>query len=840
MRKVLKTHDRLDDSRLVRRIVSIAFNQGFYDLALRLLNESANATLARNRPNKSRRLVWTYVEAAQYLGRARRWEFVVEVTNQALSKGLVSAPLLHVRMRGLNRRARYVETIKTFDMYDEHGLRRDGPAYDEVIEAHLLNADLATAQRVLAEKGELGFPTTPQTCLILIGGMALYGGNKAMEEKVLAEVDDETLARRKAVRQDVRVLNKILSVRAGRDATRDAMALLDYYNLERYPPELFARLRQLALPLEDAQRSSPGHLEHWKPAPDRATLVTLSGIALRSRRADLSGDLLSCATTRSLHLNDHIAAAIVRTLITQGSISAAEEFVFALPRGVATFRDFTYPAHAPSSFVFEVLMTGILRFRGLRGVNECFKRMTEAKLPPLRVTEGLTKALVDYLALERMEKLGVSANLLVKVKEITQGRTKPTRENLDTLLKAAWMSERLSLHEWTKMRKSIENDFPIPDLDDERIPKRPLPEIATVLARRKFESKASSDRVNALVRIRDSLSDRDVRHSGETAAHVLRNDHLIRFISAKWDYLQAQILDLGVRPTHDHFVALIRAYLVLGDLKGAVLALRYALTEAKVEPHVALYSAMISGLSRLGKHDLALSMYDEMRETARLEPDRQLFAALAMSCSRTRDVDGLERVFDRVRTLVDEGSRAGKNIDPALLAQAQAQMRARSRTPDDRPDDRSGRPTRREEEEDHLGRRPLSYDPLLDPVFITIYYRTLNAVGRNLDAQLALKSSLDRGLEPDRIVREVLQRTGMWLRWRANKDRRDRVEVDRSDALRIWRDNLERVRARIKRAKLENRHDDLRVIEAYWEKAERDDVDPDEWARFFEGNKDGR
>ncbi|GAA6004827.1 hypothetical protein JCM11491_002247 [Sporobolomyces phaffii] len=821
-RNRIKAHNRLDDARLVKRVVSVAIGQKCYDVALRLLNEAANLMLAR-RSEHRRGVAWMYVDAAQHLGRLRRWDFVVEVTNQALHKGLVTPLLLHSRMRGLNRRSRFVDTIATFDLYERHGFPPDGPAFDEVIEAHLLNADLPTAQAALAEKGHRGFPTTAQTCLTLFDGMALYGGNKIMEEKVLRDEDEQDLADRTAVRQDVRVLNKIMSVRAGRDAARDALAILDYYDLEHYPAGLFDRFRQLALPSSDAV--SPLVVEHWRPRPDRATIVTLIGIALRYRRPDLATDLLSSSVGRSFHLNDHLASSITRILITEGSISAAEEFVFALPAGRAQFRNFTYPRFVPGSFVYESLLTGILRFRGLAGVNECFRRMTEAKLPPLKVSEGLTRALVDYLALEKMQKLGVSADILLKVKEITQGRTKPTRENLNTLLKAAWMSERLSLHEWTKMRKAIENEFPIPaaDAGAKAPPRRPLPPIAKLLARTEFDSPRSSRRMNALARIRDSLVDRGVRHSGETAVHVLRNDHLIRFISAKWDYLQAQVLDLGVRPTHDHFTVLIRAYLVLGDIQGAVLALRYALAEAKIDPHVALYSTMISGLSRLGRHDLALTMYEELRETPGVEPDRQLFAALAMSCSRLRDIAGLERILEEVATLVNHPI-PGKNVDPSFLEQAQVQAQSRARLG-------------RAHGDDGGARAAVSYDPLLDPFFVTIYYRTLNVLGRHADAQAAMKGALDRGLVPDRIVWQVLDRTGAWMRWKDNRARRDGTTAssggDRAEAKATWEDNFRRVRTMMRPARPAERDHELRAIEMYWEKAERSDVDDKEWADFF-------
>jgi pentatricopeptide repeat protein len=829
IRTQIRDHDLLDDTRLIRRVSSIAMEQKFFDIALRLLNQSVNLILKR-RKALWMDASWMYIEAIQHLVRLKSWDHVVELSNQVITKGLASPAVLQNRMRALNRRSRFVEAIATFDLYDKYKLDPDGKAYDEVIEAHLQNADLPKAQELLAAKGEKGFPTTVQTCLTLFDGMALYGGNKVMEEKVLEDASEEMLESKGAMRQEVRVLNKIMSVRAGRDAARDALAMLDYYNLERYPPELIDKFRQLVLPF-DNMTSTTRQYDHWKPSPDRATLVTLVGLALRYRRPDLASQLLSSTTARSYPLNDHIASSIIRILVTEGSISAAEEFVFDLPLGRAHFRNKPYRSYQPGSFVYETLLTGILRFRGLAGVNECFRRLMEAKLPPLKVTEGLTRALVDYLAVEKIFKLGLSTNLLVKVKEITAGRTKPTRENLNTLLKAAWMSERLSIHEWTNKRKTIENEFPIP-ADDGRPkpPPRPLPRIAQILARQNFPSKQSRI-INSLTAVRDSLIDRNVRHNAETAVQVLRNDHLIRFISAKWDYLQAQILDLGVRPTYDHFTVLIRAYLILGDVKGAVLALRYALSEARIDPHVALYSTMISGLSRLGRHEIALTMYEELRNTPGIEPDRQLFVALAMSCSRMRDLEGLERIFNEVRNLVDK-PLPGKPIDPALLDQVRIQAQARTRRKAE--DAMTG--TKQTEE----ASRTLSYDPLLDPYFITIYYRTLNSLGRHHDAQLAMKRSLDRGLVPDQIVWQVLDRTGVWLQWKDNKNHRDRVHVDRSKTKELWEKNFRKVRKLVKESRPKDKKGELRAIERYWEKAERGDVNEKEWANFFRDTSNRR
>ncbi|GAA6063954.1 hypothetical protein JCM10212_004909 [Sporobolomyces blumeae] len=842
-RKRIKEVDQLDDSTPIKRLVSIAIKRGYDDVAVRLIDESVRVRLARHESkmvqtggsggHKKKTTVWMYIDACQQLGRLRRWSTVVDLTNQALRHGLVSPTLLQVRMRALNRRSRYVDTIATWRLYDEHGLERDGPAYDEVIEAYLLNADLPTAQAIQAEKSERGFPTTVHTCLSLFDGMALYGGNRAMEERVLRDASEEALAARTAIRQDVRVLNKILSVRTGRDATRDALAMLDYFNLGRFPRGLFDKFRALAPAAAFAtpdEHMSPLNLDHWKPRPDRATIVSLAGLALRQRRPALATELLSSKPARRFKLNDHLVASIVRTLITEGSISAAEEFVFALPFGKARFNDHRYRAFEPGSFVYETLLAGVLRFRGLAGMTDCFRRLVETDQPPLKANEGLTRALVDYLALEKMEKLDISVDLLVKVKEITRGRTRPTRENLDTLLKAAWQTERLSLHGWTKMRKALENEFPIPNEDDgPKPPPRPLPALAGVLVPR--GARKSPQQRSSLERLEESFASRRIVPSVVTSENILRHDHLIRFISAKWDYLQSQVLDLGVRPTHYHLVILIRAYLALGDVKGAFLALRYALDEARLEPHIAFFSTLISGLSRSGQHDLALEVYDEMRRDHGFQPDRQMFAALAMSCSRVRDLDGLDRVLDEAKHLVENSH--GRTLDPALLAQAQQQARIRIR----KAKGRVGAPS--SDDATTPSDVALPYDPMLDPVFLTIYYRALNSLGRHLDAQVLVRLSLDRGLVPDLIVYKVLSRTGTWNRWKENRETKqvgatpEHEKVEREEAVEVWRENLERVTRMVKKTGLQKAKRDLARITQYWEKVEQGAKDEREWDEFF-------
>ncbi|GAA6005038.1 hypothetical protein JCM10207_008486 [Rhodosporidiobolus poonsookiae] len=869
-------------------LASLLLSGGFDNPALRLLSETASLHLhAPDAPSPPSTLVMAklielYERPLRQITRRTRtpisWPFVVQMTQAALSRGLVSPLILSIRMRALQACKRHVDVISTFDLFASHGFEPAGGDYDEVVLAHLLNLELEPAQARLAEKAAKGLPTSSQTCIALMEGMAPFGGNRIMEEKVLGEVDEAALAAREAIRQDVRVLNKMLSVRAARGNLDDALALLSYYDFSDFPPDLIDKIAALApnlLPARFAPSPPPSSLDEpfdpsfdtladsdpyasfdpslpplppspahfWRPRPDLATMVSLVSIVLRESRPDLALSLLSTAHRLEMGFNSHLAVSMVHVFLSLHDVDSAEEFVYSLQAGTATFAGLPCPAlPRVSSAVYEQLFGGILRYRGLKGANDSLSRLLETQQISVPVTEGMTRALVHHLSLEAEKDASVSADLLVKVQRLTHGRVRATAEHLNTLLRAAWQKER------TKKRNTrIEEEYPIPDESELAPPPRAqarhdppkprpeelLPAEAELLGP---SSSSSSARPSSLARIRDSLADRHIRPLRSTSRHVLRNDHLLRFIPAKWAYLQSQVLDLGIRPTYHHLTVLLRAYLVLGDAKGAHRALDYGLKELGLEPHVALYSTLIAGLARLGDHVGAQAVYQAMTGRG-IKPDRTLFAALAMSHARRRDLAGVERVLDDVRRLARE-----RAPHPQLLAHAHSQA---LRSASARFGTGAGVP----------GALLTPYDPLLDPVFVTIYYRALVVSGELERAQTMLRDSLARGLVPDQVLLITLRRSIHWLARKRNNasasasssaprlprapgDRTQttelgagsvkhgssgaRLSLDELEALRILAmDNIAAVLHARRGVKHTLTRKELRDLMAYWKKAEK-------------------
>lgn len=813
----------LSDPEAVGRLVKRAVESGLDYEALHLANATAAEVLNRGgRPDDfDEAFAPIYTRALKYLNQWRRWTPAAAFSDAATHFSLVTPELLALRITALYGRQRYVDVIETYRLHRERNFEPTGVIYDTVATAHLLNSELSQAQTLLGEKVARGLGTSCKTCLMLLEGMAHYGGNKIMEEKMLSEGGEDLLRQGRALRQDVRVLNRMFSVRASRGALRDALSLLDFYDFRGYAPELVRSIRAIAVP---ALHPPPPSSAYFRPTPDSPTIVSLVGVLLRQQRADLAEWLIVNAEEQAIAFNDRVAAAILRIMLTNNDMAGAEQFVWGLPAGAATFGGVTFRALSPSAGVFEVLFQGSLTHYGIEGTIKLFRRFAKAYNSAPRVTEAMTLALTRYLTEEAKSPVDVPAEVLLKIKEITNGRTRPKMSHVTALLKAAWKRDRVAQAVSKPAKQPVERQFPLPDFDPpaptteqpfprprpENPPPRPKP--AYVPPEAGLLTKLPNDDPNSPVsRLRRSLTKDHARLTREAAQHVMSNDYLLHYIDAKWEYLQTQILDLGIRPTYHHVAILMRAYFRVGDAAGASLAMRYAIDELDIEPHTAFYTVLINGLSRMNKYEEAAAAYAEFKERG-LERDRNLFAALATSFALRRDVEGVERVFEEIRRHVRAKTPTSQLRSQSLRLTTSASLSsfpAAILTP---------------------------YDPLLDSVFVTILYRALAVNERYLAAQDLVRDSLDKGMVPDTVLSKVLERTRSWIRWKSNLSERlglpgvqggpkaDRPKLTAYELDELKERNLEnlrRVRNMLRKMVPDAPPRHLRALEAFWRKAEQ-------------------
>ncbi|GAA5986893.1 hypothetical protein JCM10908_000942 [Rhodotorula pacifica] len=823
LRSHAKRLDALDDVDFLSSFVLRANRAGYEDVGVRYFRQALKLLVAKSDflPTVAASVAEPLL--ADLIAR-KRWMAALDISNALVANGIQSPGLLVQRMQILCGRGRYADAIEAFDSYSDE---RDPPpqAFDIAINAHLCQADLGAAQALLAEKAKRGMPTTVETYLLLLNGMDVFGGNLPMEEKMLSAGSEAELLAGEAPRQDVRILNRLMSVRAARGALRDALAVLDFFDLDAYPREIVDAYRSLPAPVLEEAIVHDAH----RPRPDAATLVILVGIALRQQQPDLAERLVvSGLTAGGVVFNDHLAAAIMRIHLTQHDVSAAETFAIKLSTGSAQFGGVDLPAHEPSSKVFEPLLAGMLRYRGLAGANAAFASLQKRFDTEVAVSEGMTLALVEHLSRGPISAVGLSSAMLMQVQELTQGKVRPEAKLLDALLKAAWQRDRLQSRSFGTSPQALEQDFPVEEADiitearssernALRQPPAPTAAYTPPEAELLVRSSDSSSTSSSIARMRESLADRDVRHTRDTSRHIIRNDHLLRFIDAKWDYLQTQVVDLGIRPNYHHVTVLMRAYLRLGDARGANNVLRYATTDLGLAPHVAYYSTLISGLSRLGKYTAVARVYSDFLASG-LEPDRNFFAALAMSYARRRDVAAVERVFSDMRAFIRAHA-------PAPQIQARALRTAASSN-------------------SSTGIPPaisMPYDPVLDAVFVNILYRAQVSTGQYLAAQEQVLHSLQRGMVPDPVLLKSLQRTRKWIKHKENQlaessssvvhtsgnaqvDLRgdELAELKRRNAV-----NISRVRKMLQRMSPPVEKKELRDLERYWEQVEKGAFEPD-------------
>ena len=836
LRNYAKRLDALDDVTFLSRFVLGANRAGYEDVGVRFFRQALKLLVTARSDSPPENLRQVAESLLADLIARKRWMAALQISNALLAQN-VSTPTLRVqRMQILGGRGRYADAIREFESFSEE---KDPPpppqAFDIAINAHLCRADLGAAQTLLAEKARLGMPPTVETYLFLLEGMDVFGGNRPMEDKMLSAGTEEQVRAGEAPRQDVRILNRLMSVRAARGALRDALAVLDLFDLDGFPRDVVDAYRSLHLPPLLPPHATMDGIR--RPRPDVATVVILVGIALRQQQPDLAERLVASGLrTGGIAFNDHLAAAMMRIHLARHDVSAAETLAIKLSTGAARFGPVELPPHEPSSQVFELLFAGLLRYRGLAGAHACFVRLREMFDTEVAVSEGMTLALVDYLSRGPISAAGLSSAVLLQIQELTQGKVRPEAKHLDVLLRAAWRRDRLHARALDSAAQRIEDEFPVtaeePENNSEaqppgspsatgRVPPSPRPAYTPPEAELLVRPDSNSTVASSASRLRESLADRDVRHTRDTSRHIIRNDHLLRFIDAKWDYLQTQVVDLGIRPSYHHVTVLMRAYLRLGDARGADNVLRYATEELGLEPHVAYFSTLISGLARLGKYTSAARVYADFRASG-LEPDRNLFAALAMSYARRRDVAAVERVLSEMRTYI-------RTHAPPPQIQAQALRTAASSNSTTRIPPALSMP----------------YDPLLDAVFVNILYRAQTSSGLYLAAQDQIMTSLKRGMVPDLILLKSLQRTRKWIRHKENQLERSGAQVihtgghhaeadlRRDELAELKKRNaavVSRIRKMVQRMSPPVEKKDLRDLETYWEQVEKGNFEADSHA----------
>lgn len=634
LRAVLKRANLFTSPSAIRLLVGAMIARGEEGPAIRLLKEADTAMEQAGTPVKA--LAEVYETSLRKLLRRGKWEWMVQFTDAALLAGVVSDIILKMRLRALVEMARHKEVIKTFHLYAANSLVPNSAVYDDVVLSHLLNTDLAGADIFLAEKASKGFSTGVRTCLALLQGMRAFGGNALMERRMLEESGSWLREQ-----DSVIVLNRIMSVRAERGEVRAALTLMTYYDLDALStPISIPRLPPLTSTPAPQTPAQATLANLHRPAPDIATFAILMGISLRLHNPDNALGLFQQSQEARLGINEHLVTALVRTLLSQGNLPRAISLVLDLATGTARFSktSLPLPALAPTPMMFEELFRATLLDHGLTGAHTLAEQIIQLQ-GRVEVTESLVAIFVRHLSVCRLHKSYVSAELIVRVSNLTVGVRKGTLEDLKSLLEAVWRKERVlkrrSRHPlFSNVRPAM------------LVSSNPT---AAANALLQFPSYST-----ALGKIQASLADRDVTLDRPVVQQVMRRSTAQPQVLTQ--YLSDQLMARNVRPSVGHFAVIMRAHFQVGDANRAREAMQRAL-DMGLEHHVAWFSILIAGYARQGDYRQARLAYREMIELG-IQPDKTLFAALAFVAARQGDIIG-------VRSIMAEASqRLPQPLDP--------------------------------------------------------------------------------------------------------------------------------------------------------------------------------
>lgn len=762
-RKLLLQKSLLSELDLVQKVVIGFIDLNEFSCALRFLKETLKV-LKKDSTFNTLEFTILFEDAIRSLVKYDKQEWIILFTQLAITTAILSPSVLFSRIKSLILQSRHQEVLKTYDLFLQCRFEPIGELYDQLVLSLLLSGDLLSAQRTLKEKAERGFGTDRITCLALLEGMRRFGGNVELEEKILRDKSGFGEGG-KFLREDVIILNRIMSIRIERGDFESVGAILDYFNLEGLPFDLALPLtKNLSYEMEVGEGGV-------KPIPDLATFTILIGLSRKMRRLDCALTLFKQSQQIHLGLNEYLLGAIINALCSGGEVLAAKAFFIALGEGKARLPGRPLDKIArfkATNAVFDPLWRGILRVEGIEGANRIISLLlSSSTYSDIIITDSIVTSLLYHLT--HTSKRSTSAavtkictGMIMRISYLTKGGRKPTITDLNLLLENAWQQERF--------KTKAGNNYL-----DRRMEKRPvsLGSISTTYSN--VPPIPPTEPVNppplptALAKIQASLSSRALSNDSITTKLLLRNTNAFESISSRWNFIQTEVINKGFQPTSLHIAYLIRAYLVEGDVTGARECILRA-REMGVKDSIAWYGILIGGCNRLGKFQEAKEIFRELIGSG-LQLDKRLFFTLAVDFARRGNLEGVRKVRDQILEFLGEDVRN-------------------------------------------------------DLVFIGIQYRTFIARGDLLRAQNSISTFLEKEEgKMDKGLLKILETTGKWIRNKLNRSNRGLsskfTKKELENLYKIWSGNFNKARKIFRKNEKVLEAGAVEKLDRFWVKASR-------------------
>lgn len=569
-----------------------------------------------------------YEAVAHRLAQVREWRLIPALALlQKRQLGRHTTRLLDWYIRALIEMAQFIHLDRAFGLFKEEGLIPGRRTYHLLLSGHLRNRHIGKAMDVMQQMVDAGFTIDACTHATVVSAYRTLGPDVVVQTRALNALKDAD------AKTATRILNALLQFSMDARDTERVLSLIRHFNFGTFD---VSRLSVGVYPLrrgEDATLSDHIRSSSLSRAsrilPDIATYTML--LRFLATQGDLvsAHDLLQQMDRSGLTPNSRFIAALIRFYFIIGLPSAAMDVVSAVCADVEDFQVVFEGIHLPSESqgrpplprvlpkptieILNALAAGLLRIRGIDGLQACLRLMQMCQVNP----DHHTKTLLET------HLINAEGFTVADITRHSNGFSlnNPSLSNLSRLLASSRHCHLRSAKRsgWNNTPPGKRNLF------QTRSP-------STSAVGKSFDPTAGIHSVFTaqIARIRptiQSLIDRGVLADHKMFALRIRDEAMIKGDMRAAEKVFQMMLDRGLHPNEYHYAALMEGYVATGEMAAAE-AVMNAAERGGTGPNCVMHTILIVGYACQKNPEGAIRVLRHMVATG-VRPDVPVIDAIA-------------------------------------------------------------------------------------------------------------------------------------------------------------------------------------------------------------------
>ncbi|KAI0307758.1 hypothetical protein B0F90DRAFT_1676943 [Multifurca ochricompacta] len=520
-----------------------------------------------------------YESVARRLAQAREWRLISPLALlQKRQLGRHSARLLDWRIRALVEMSHFAHLDRALGWFEEEGLPPSRRTYHLLLSGYLRNRNIIKAMDVIKQMLKARIAIDSRTQATVISAYRSLGPDVVVQTRALDALKDADS------NTSTRILNALLQVSLDTRDIGRVLSLIRHFDFGTFdgsqlsvgssPPRHDGENAALS---ELIHSSSQAHASHKIP-PDIATYTILL------HHMAFQGDLISTLSLleqlerSGLTPDSRFIAALVRLYFVVGRPGAAIDVVSAVCAEIegsqAVFESihltpnpkdalpFPRILPKPTVEILNTLAAGLLRLRGIDGLQACLRLMQMCQVKPDQHTKGLLEShLINNFSLDGRSLF-----------HLTQSLASLLRSQFRNIKRSGWNNTpRNQSSSLLSQGKSFD----------------PTAGVHPVL----------SHQISPIRPVIQSLADRGVLADRRMFAFRIRHEAVTMGDMTAAESIFQMMLDRGLHPNEYHYAALMEGYAACGELAAAETVMNTA-ERGGVRVNCVMHTILIVGYAR--------------------------------------------------------------------------------------------------------------------------------------------------------------------------------------------------------------------------------------------------